>query len=328
MSILAQLEKKNKGRKMHPNYIVTEPKILYIDRYGNIYPDCKTYCSSIIGHISDENIVDSVLGKIFSAGEKRIFNMVTVEFSSACHAKCFYCFQEDGKRGERYLYFGQLMDFLLKINTYWLFFSGGEILDQPDAMGFISDYRKRCPHTWIHLKTNGNADLKYVDFVGNCCNSAMISFNGFSEASCRTLMDVDIRKTINFCENIKENTQTNLGVKFLNSPICVAEAPNFMDWALKLNAKAIAIQTVYQYSFDAKGSSSREKNVFEGLHSEYWDNIIQRTSRNIEYVIRSYKDKINQDTRYLSADKMTMKILQFDSEIQKMFRTDGVYIIE
>lgn len=313
---------------MHPNYVVKKPKLLYIDRYGYIYPDCKTYLSPVIGHICDEDITNSILKKIFLKNEEPVFNMVTVEFSSLCHAKCFYCFQEDGRRGEKYLYFDLLMDLLEKINTYWLFFSGGEILDQADAMQFISDYRKKKSDTWIHLKTNGNANLSKIDFIDHCCDSIMVSFNGFSKPTCETLMCADIDKTIAFCENVKRKTNTNLGVKFLNSPVCIAELPDFLEWALHINAKAIVLQTVYQYSFEQEGKSIRQESVFYGLSNEYWNHIFSRVSKRTEAVINNYFEFLNSGTRYLSADKKTFEVLQLSYDIQKTFRTDGVYIIE
>jgi len=313
---------------MHPNYTVKHPKILYIDRYGNIFPDCKTYQSNIVGHISAEGIAEKVIKELFSETETPIFNMITVEVSSLCHAKCFYCFQEDGKRREKYLYFRQLMDFLGKLQTYWLFFSGGEILDQPDAMDFIRKYRKKYPDTWIHLKTNGNAGMDKVKFIEECCNSVMVSFNGFTNSSCQTLMKVDLDRTIQFCEAIVQNTSTNLGVKFLNSPICIAELPDFLNWALEINAKAIAVQTVYHYSFDEKGKSSRKEHVFNGLSGEYWKEVCQRVAVRTEAVLHVYKNRLNQETCNLACDKKVLQILGLSEEYARLFRTDGVYVIE
>lgn len=40
----------------HPNYRVKQPNLLYIDRYGNIYPDCKTYKTPILCHITDKTL--------------------------------------------------------------------------------------------------------------------------------------------------------------------------------------------------------------------------------------------------------------------------------
>ncbi len=313
---------------MHINYTVKNPKILYIDRYGNVFPDCKTYQSNILGHVSENDVAEKIINVMFSENEIPIFNMITVEVSSLCHAKCFYCFQEDGKRGEKYLYFQHLMNLLGKLQTYWLFFSGGEILDQPDAMEFIREYRDKYPDTWIHLKTNGNAGMDKVQFVGECCNSVMVSFNGFTQSSCQTLMQVELDKTIRFCESILQNTTTNLGVKFLNSPICIGELPDFLNWALEINAKAIAIQTVYQYSFTQEGKSNREEHVFHDLSGEYWKAVYERVGKRIEGILYTYKDILNQNTRNLACDKKVLEILGFSEELSTLFRTDGVYIIE
>lgn len=313
---------------MHPNYIVKTPKLLYIDRYGYIYPDCKTYKTPIIGHLEDPEIINKVIRCVFGTEEKPVFNMITVEVSSLCHAKCFYCFQEDGKRGECYRYYDSLMDFLDRLDTYWLFFSGGEILDQKDAMDFMIRYRQRHPDVWVHLKTNGNASADRVDFVSSCCSSAMVSFNGFTASSCRTLMDVDLEKTIRFCEEVKQRQTTNLCVKFLNSPVCISELPDFLEWAIQTRAKAIAIQTVYHYSFDAAGKSSRGEHAFSGLDSPYWQQVYGRVAVRIEKVLAKYADVLNQDTCNLASDKELFRLLPLSEQTRALFRTDGVYIIE
>lgn len=313
---------------MHPNYIVKNPKLLYIDRYGNVYPDCKTYKTPKLGHVSDINITNYIKKKLFSENEEQIFNMITIEVSSLCHAHCFYCFQEDGRRGEKYEFYQYLMEFLASFRTYWLFFSGGEILDQQDAMNFMLAYKEKFPDTWVHLKTNGNADLDKVNFIDKCCNSIMISFNGFTYSTCKTLMNVDISKTFEFCEAIKENTSTNLCVKFLNSPVSIAELPEFLEWAILIKAKAIAIQTVYQYSFDMNGKSNREESVFTGANSEYWKNIYIRVSNRIEHILKKYSGEINSNVCNLSADKETFDIIKLSNKSQQLFRTDGVYLIE
>ena len=312
---------------MHPNYSVETPKILYIDRYGYMYPDCKTYKTPSIAHITESNCFEKVVSFIFKSDEEKIFNMITVELSSLCHAKCLYCFQEDGFRGEKYKFFDELMAFLEKAKTYWLFFSGGEILDQPDAMNFIKEYKIKNPSTWVHLKTNGNANLDKLDFVNNFCNSIMVSFNGFTTSSCDILMDVELSKTVKFCEEITNNGKTNLCVKFLNSPVCINEIPDFLEWSISIRAKAIAFQTVYQYNY-SDGKCNRESHMFGNLNSEYWNGIYNRIAFKVDNLLEKNKAIINTDVCNIATDKVLFDLLKISDEHKKMFRTDGVYIIE
>lgn len=312
---------------MHPNYSVKTPKILYVDRYGYVYPDCKTYKTPSIAHLTEADCFEKAVDFVFGANEEIIFNMVTVELSSLCHAKCLYCFQEDGLRGQKYEFFDELMVFLEKVKTYWLFFSGGEILDQLDAMNFIKEYKTKNPSTWIHLKTNGNANLDKIDFVNNYCDSIMVSFNGFTASSCDVLMDVELSKTVKFCEEIAKNGKTNLCVKFLNSPVCINEISDFLEWSISIKAKTIAFQTVYQYNYSG-GKCNRESHMFDNLDSEYWNEIYRRIALKVENVLEKNKGTINTDICNLATDKVLFDLLKISNEHKEMFRTDGVYIIE
>ncbi len=310
---------------MNPNYSVKKPKLLYIDRNGFVYPDCKTYKTPYIGRIDDPGIVDAIQIKVFG-GNMGVFNMITVEVSSACNANCLYCFQNDGRRGEKYNYFDSLIRVLPRLKTYWLFFSGGEILHQDDAKDFIKDYRMIDSDTWFHLKTNGNADGEAIGFIRDCFDSIMVSFNGFSEQSYMGIMGVDINKTFSFCDNVKK--YTNLCVKFLASPVCIFEIASFMEWAIDINAKCIAFQTVYDYSFGSDGKCSRNQSMFSGLDNAYWKEIFNRAGNKLNNVLLNNIKIINNDTRNLSSDKVILDVLELPEETKHLFRTDGVYEIE
>ena len=79
----------------------------------------------------------------------------------------------------------------------------------------------------------------------NYCDSIMVSFNGFSNATYSTIMGLDIELTKEFCKHIKQCGKINLGLKLLNSPLTIAETPEFLNWALSLDAKCICIQLAY-----------------------------------------------------------------------------------
>lgn len=310
------------------NYYCENPKLLYIDRYGHIYPDCKTYMSPVICEITDANAAEKVVNYVFDEDDSlKLFNMVTVEFDSFCHAKCFYCFQEDGHRNEPYAFYEYLLPFLKKLNIKWLFFSGGEILDQPKSIDFMYKCRKELPDVWIHLKTNGNASLKKVSFINDCCNSIMVSFNGFSDATCKTIMQVDVQKTIDFCIAVKEAGKCNLGLKFLASPITLVEVPNFLEWAINIQPQCIAIQTVYNYTFDC-GKCSREDATFAGLNPLFWKPVFSRVGDSISRIIKENVHTVNNGMNYLSSDKKFIRLFDFEDDIADKFRTDGVYVIE
>ena len=313
----------------HPNYSVKEPKLLYIDRYGNIYPDCRTYKTPILCHITDKNAVDIVCGSVFDRNPDGIFNMITIEVSSACQANCLYCFQNDAHRNDKYAYYDYLLPFLEKLNAYWVFFSGGEILIQNDAMDFMRSYRKANPNAWIHLKTNGNAGVREAAFVAGVCNSIMVSFNGFSSTSYKTIMGLDIERTKRFCQLVKNNGKTNLGVKLLNSPITVAETPEFLEWALALKPKCIAIQNAFNYEVAPSGKSNRLSCTLPPHdYSQYWERVYESIAARCNSVLEKRKSEINKGQNYLTADKNFLDFVELSPDNRAMFRTDGVYVIE
>ncbi len=306
-------------------YLTHSPKIMYINRYGYIFPNCKTYKTKHICHIRDNDAVNIVKGYY---GDDTPFHMITVEFNSVCNARCFYCFQRDGIDNSTYEYYTELLLFLSEFSTHWIFFSGGEILVQPKSIEFMYNYRLKCPDSWIHLKTNGNADNDKIQFISDCCNSVMVSFNGFSPSIYRTIMGIDVEKTIKFCESIIHKTSTKLGLKFLNSPISIVDIPNFLNWSLSLDPQCIVIQTAYNYSFSPEGASSRLDSTFDKMKPEYWNPIIERVSNNVEKILIDNYNKINSSGNYLTADKEFIDILSLSEKTIQEFRTDGVYRIE
>jgi len=314
----------------HPNYTVREPKLLYIDRYGNIYPDCKTYKTPAICHLTDKNAADIVRKQAFGANTSGgIFNMITVEVSSTCQASCLYCFQRDAHRNDKYAYYEELLPFLEKLDAYWVFFSGGEILIQEDAMNFMRKYRLLNPTGWIHLKTNGNAGEYAAAFVAEVCDSIMVSFNGFSATSYKTIMGLDIEKTKRFCHMVKNNAKTNLGIKLLNSPITIAETPDFLEWALALMPKCIAIQNAFNYEVEPSGKSTRLSCTLPSRGSSlYWDSIYDAIAARCNNVLNRWHNEINIENNFLTADKDFLNLLRLPQENRDLFRTDGVYIIE
>lgn len=313
----------------HPNYRVKQPNLLYIDRYGNIYPDCKTYKTPVLCHITDKNAVDLVREKTFGPGASGTYNMITVEVSSACQANCLYCFQRDAHRNDKYAYYDYLLPFLDALDAYWVFFSGGEILIQKDAMEFMRSFRKANPAAWIHLKTNGNADESAVTFVSEVCNSVMVSFNGFSPTTYETIMGLKIDKTKMFCEAVKKQGRANLGLKLLNSPITISETPEFLEWAFSLKPKCIALQNAFNYEVEPSGKSSRLSSTLPPRgFSLYWDDVYEAISARCDNVLNKHRAEINGGCNYLTADRDFLQLLSLSSSNMSLFRTDGVYIIE
>ena len=305
-----------------------EDKIFFIDRYGYIYPDCRPDKYPSICHLTDPEAVSKVNKAIWNTEEGGLYNCATIELCSFCHAKCYYCFQEDGARTTQYAYFKQLMNFLCQLKIKWTFFAGGEILDQPQSMDFMREYRLNQPDAWIHLKTNGNAKKELVPFIRDVCDSIMVSFNGFSPTSTRLIMDVDVNLTKDFCLRVKNETDTNLGIKYLLSPVTVVELHDFLQWGLSVNPKSIVIQTVYKYIFE-NAKSKRIGSSFDGLDPVFWQPVYQRVAEKIDALLQEKREIINLGgLNSLSGDREFINLLPMKESTKSLFFQDGVYRIE
>ena len=296
---------------------------LYINRYGYIFPSCKTYKEKPIAHLQDINCSE-VVNDFFN---RVIFNSITVEFSSLCHANCFYCFQHDGTCA-RYEYFDELESFLLNIKTKRLFVSGGEILDQVDTMEYLLKLKPKLTNTIFHLKSNGNADLDKLHFVEKVFDQVVITFNGFSHDTCNYVMgkNVDVEKTKHFVETLVSRNKVRVGVKYLLSPIVLGEMNGFYKWALSIMPRCIILQTAYNYKLLDNGLSVREGTTFENCKDSYWENLIERISNEFKSIITSSKK--DKHCNFLAGDNEAMDILKLDKETVSIFRTDGVYDLE
>ena len=313
----------------------------YIDRNGFIYPSCRTYIDKPICNLKDGNRDEAITlfmrkldslrrenGYEISEPRSTTFDLLTIEFSSKCHAKCLYCFQRDGRLAE-YDCFRELGDFLSRVTTSELFFSGGELLDQPKAIGFIADYRAKTEQRpWMHLKTNGHFGKEQAHIVGELFDSTMVTFNGFSDATIKTIMGVDrIARTLEFCETIVDQRGCNLGVKYLNSPMALVETNSFLLWAIRLSPLSIVLQTAYHYSFDASGNCKRHGTVFDGLDSSYWEQALSRVAREMDKILTNSTMTINNGSNYLFTDKEFLDLMPLSGESVGLFDTSGIYRI-
>lgn len=302
----------------------TEFQNIYINRYGYVFPSCKTYRDKPIGLLTDPGIKEKVFAHF---GHEFRFYSITVEFSSACHAACLYCFQRDGDY-RRYEYFDELHRFLLATETERLFCSGGEILDQGDTMEFLSRLRDEMPDTLFHLKTNGNADLSYIFFVDRVFDSSVISFNGFSDSTCRLVMGpgVDVEKTKTFAKKLIEDTTVNVGLKYLISPATIAELPAFLKWALGIKPRCAILQTAYRYRLLDNGISIREGLTFDDPDNLYWKPLLDRLRGMVSGILHS--TEINLTYNRLACDSETADLIGLSGEDRALFRMDGIYDLE
>lgn len=295
---------------------------LYINRYGYIFPSCKTYKDKPICSIRDDL---KILFSHFCG--KKIFNTVTIEFSSICHANCVYCFQKDGcyKKCD---FFDELDIFFSIFETKEIYFSGGEILDQKDTISYIKKLRIKKSKTLFHLKTNGNFDDKnLINFVCNNFDSVVITFNGFSSKSTKLLMgnNIDVDKTKFFVKELVSSGKINVGIKYLLSPVSVLEINDFTRWAIETKPLSIIYQVAYFYDLKNEGISTRGNTLID-RKSFYWFSVLNKIGEEFKTIL---KERINKDVTFLNGDKEFIEL--FDLNDDKMLyniRTDGFYTLK
>lgn len=329
---ILEYEIKQKIGKMCEKSFADEGTYLYIDRHGNVYPSCRTYIDPIICTVDDKEAL-FIINKYFDlynkARGKNVetlqFDLITVELSNICHASCIYCFQNSGEPFEKYNYYDELLKVLLGLKSNKVFFAGGEILDQKESINFIRKYRANTD-SWLHLKTNGhfNENMAYV--VKECFDSIMVSFNGFSETSYKTIMGInDIEITKRFCAELKR-LGVNLCLKFLCSPIDLQDIPVFLTWAFSINPQSVVLQEAFLYEHDENYTCKRIGSVFSQLSNSYWTNVYRRIAIQISEVVNNLT--VKNVPHFLCADEGLLKIFPLDEEVKNKFDTSGIYNLE
>ena len=159
--------------------------------------------------------------------------------------------------------------------------------------------------------------------VKQCFDSVMISFNGFSESSYNTIMNVsDVEKTKSFCNELKK-LNVNMCLKFLCSPIVIQEISYFLKWAIDIEPASVVLQEAFLYEHDEKYSCKRIGSVFNQLDNSYWKDIYKRVAVQISNILK--ETKIDNYSGFLCADEGLFRILPLPEEYRSLFDTSGIY---
>lgn len=277
---------------------------LYVDRYGYLYPCCKTFLHDPIGHISESDIVNKwnnysptkecICGK--GKLSKGTWNsssqgIITFELSSACNANCSYCFQNDENKGEAYKYYTELYDFINMANIDKVIFSGGEILTQKEAILFIEKLKQEKPSTWIHLKSNGFHSASKAGLVNSIFDSINVTLNGFSTATCKTIMKADFLTIKTFCETLANGKKVSVGLKYLCSPANIIELPDFLRWCCDLELDRVIVPTARVYNAKPDLYDEWNDSSFSGINMAFWREILLRVGSDCKDSIETLQRK-------------------------------------
>ncbi|MCM1168666.1 MAG: radical SAM protein [Bacteroides sp.] len=286
--------------------------MLYLNEKGEIYPCPRSPKNNIIGYIYERNIIDKILyytpteccctiGKLRSANQEEVEQGIlntNLEIGGECNGACTYCFQKTlSTFRKHYPYFPELHTFYTKLNhlqTSTIF--GGEVTIQPETLHLISSLKK-LHNTKVSIVTNGAVPQTQYRFLCDIISSFQVSFNGFSETSFKFISGIKFEVVKAFCEYLS-NSNKNLDVKMILSPMVIHELIPFLTWAVHLNVKHIMVYYAILPSDNYEDIGCRDNSSLSELNPAYWQPIIKNITteltlfftKNKQYIITN---KIN-----------------------------------
>ena len=267
---------------------------IFISSNGDVYPCCMRWGREgfRIGNVNDEDIVSKVLS-FYAPCRCHIANFVppseevfvplgftiTAELSLFCQAECVFCCV----RSPEFLgsatcnYLDALEALICELNCDYLILQGGEVLAQRQSLEWVRKVRERYPFIHIHLVTNGCFPVSMVSLVSAVLSSVIVSFAGFSELSYKTVMGLDLSKTLNFVSHLNDESGVDVGMVFVVGPSNIHELPLFLEWGLSHDIRRIG------FSKMIIGSATID------MQSEYWREIVSRVRAEICAVLERRK---------------------------------------
>jgi hypothetical protein len=142
-----------------------------------------------------------------------------------------------------YNMYGLLSDFIGRLTPppRIIVVQGGEVLTQEKTLNFLFGQKNKNPGTQFYLITNGNVKGKIINKVKKLFSAMTISIVGFQKQTYTTIMSLDIDTVKYFVEEMTGNSNVEINLKFLTTPLNIHEICLFLDWALPLHPQSIDI---------------------------------------------------------------------------------------
>ena len=270
---------------------------LAVDSKGDVYPCCMVYRSAYhkIGNIRDPDLAQAIdsyertcscdvvkLRKKNNedpTGDERILNL---ELSLVCQAECAMCCVGAPDWAGKYDRYAELTQLIRSQKPDSIVMQGGEVLIQPRSLDWAREIKSEFPRTKLRVVTNGNLEATMAPTLSGLFDSFVISFVGFQPETYRTIMGLDLGKTLAFAKALIEQRASEVTLKFLITPLGIHEVAQFIGEALQLQPNNILV-----------AESGTRAYIVADTPDRFWGKIVDRSSRAVKRALCSAKDSLD-----------------------------------
>lgn len=280
---------------------------LFIRHDGNIFPCCWTWKNEdrLIGNIRDSGWFDA-LGRFSMEacsckkcsyrnprpGEAIRIRRLYIELSLNCNSRCAMCIAHAPEFNAEHglvpcKHFDQLADAIGQLNPEVIYFQGGEVLIQQEAVDFIKTIKQKKPSRKIYVLSNGN-NAKGAAKLEGVVDHWFFTLYGFQRHTYKTITGMNLNQTIQCIENVLIRGG-EASVNYLATPLNIHEASLFLEWAVGLNVSSINIldASVENYiNYEPVRWMDYVQFGATNLPHRYWQRILQRTAKRLNRCIK------------------------------------------
>jgi hypothetical protein len=288
---------------------------LFISHEGDLYPCCATGMSSYhrIGHIADADIDDKlreydqactcVRARLRRAESGERITYLNIETSLACNAICAMCSVRAPDWDGGYDLYPHLDAFIDRHRPHEILVQGGEVLVQKRTMDWLGDLRERHPDLRIAVVTHGSWPLSQLETFETLFDRVKVSLVGFQPQTIKTIMGLDLERTLAFVEALADRGQLTVQVKYLLTPINVHEVALFLDWAAGIAVDRISIHD----------SSTREYVRME-TEDRFFPKVFDRAASALRETILAHGDDLASRDVEIELDEAAAALLDITPE--------------
>lgn len=292
-------------------------KKLFISTEGDIYPCCQRILHTKIGNINDENIFETIESKVIEcecsmfksvpqkSNDKISLNYLNLELSLLCQAYCLVCYTHSPYWKGKYDLYSRLEMLIDKYTPKTIIVQGGEILVQQKSLEWIESIKTKYPEIDFQIVTNCCVDVEKTTIIEKLFETMTVSFMGFQPETYKSVMGLEIDKTLKILDKLFKNNIVNIRLKFVETPSSLHESHLFLEWALTQNPSKI-----YMHDSDVfKRVNTQVEWAFD-----YWKVLYEKTGVKIRKVLLKNKDKIASKENYISFFSRNAKLYNINAE--------------
>jgi pyruvate-formate lyase-activating enzyme len=299
-----------------PSHVACHYRELFIRHTGEVFPCCMVWNRSPlrIGHVGDADILEKIERFIAppcqcdkavlrgaANGEKISIDFLNIEFSLACNATCAMCCVAAPDWHGDYDHYDNIRKLIDRLSESEpireIYVQGGEVLIQKRAFDFLEGVKRSYPSTRFSIVTNGNAPENMQTRALDFFDHFTVSLYAFQAETYLRTSEIDMERTVTFCERISRDEKKSLFLKFLSTPINVHEVNLYLSWAMALAPRNIQVV------------NSGIESYVQSTGDDFWKKIFHRTGAEVK------KSLISADLRRMRERRTTVSFDQFHSTV-------------